>query len=80
MQVSLNGSLRSGAGGASTIEIEAGTIRELFDRLVETYPDMQSHLDKGIAVAINGEVYRDDWNKSIPADAEVVLLPRIQGG
>lgn len=80
MQVSLNGSLRAGAGGASTIDIEAGTIRELLERLVDRYPDMRDYLDQGIAVAINGEVYRDDWSKSIPADAEVVLLPRIQGG
>lgn len=80
MQVSLNGSLRSGAGGASTLEIEANTIRELLERLVDRHPDMQEHLDQGIAVAINGEVYRDDWTVKIPSDAEVVLLPRIQGG
>lgn len=80
MQVSLNGSLRDGAGGASSIELEAANIKELFNQLVERYPDMQAHLDKGIAVAINGEVYRDDWTQPIPADAEVVLLPRIQGG
>lgn len=80
MQVSLNGSLRNGAGGASSIELEATTIKELLNQLVEHYPDMQEHLDKGIAVAINGEVYRDDWTQPIPADAEVVLLPRIQGG
>ncbi|MBD3647868.1 MAG: MoaD/ThiS family protein [Pseudomonadales bacterium] len=80
MQVSLNGSLRSGAGGASNIEIEAGTIKDLLERLVDRYPDMRKHMDDGIAVAINGEVYRDDWTVKIPSDAEVVLLPRIQGG
>lgn len=80
MQVSLNGSLRDGAGGASSIELEAINIKELLNQLVERYPDMKAHLDKGIAVAINGEVYRDDWTQPIPDDAEVVLLPRIQGG
>lgn len=80
MQVSLSSTLRSGAGGASTIDIEASTIRELFTRLVERYPQMQANLDKGIAVAINGEIYRDDWTRSIPPNADVVLIPRIKGG
>lgn len=80
MQVSLSGKLRSGAGGASTIDIEASTIRELLTRLVERYPGMQVHLDEGIAVAINGDIYRDDWTQVIPAGADVVLIPRIKGG
>lgn len=80
MRVELNGSLRDGAGGAAGLDIEAETIAELLERLVERYPDMQRHLDNGIAVAIDGEVYRDDWTVAIPRDAEVVLLPRIAGG
>lgn len=80
MEVSLSGKLRSGAGGASTIDIEAATIRELLTRLVERYPGMQVHLDEGIAVVINGDIYRDDWTQVIPADADVFLIPRIKGG
>ncbi len=80
MQVDISSSLRAGAGGASTLEIEASTIRELLTRLVERYPQMQAHLDEGIAVAINGDIYRDDWTKEIPPDADVVLIPRIKGG
>ncbi len=80
MQVSLNGALRSGAGGAASIDIEAATIRELLKKLVERYPDMSDHMERGIAVAIDGVVYRDDWNQAIPADAEVFLMPRIDGG
>ena len=80
MQVDISGSLRTGAGGASTLEIEASTIRELLTRLVERYPEMQAHLDEGIAVAINGDIYRDDWTKEIPPDADIVLIPRIKGG
>jgi molybdopterin synthase sulfur carrier subunit len=33
-----------------------------------------------VAVAINGEIYRDNWDTKIPEEAEVFLLPRIQGG
>lgn len=80
MQVSLNGMLQSAAGGAASVELEASTIDELLTRLVERFPAMQQHIDDGIAVAINGEIYRDDGTQKIPPDAEVFLLPRIAGG
>lgn len=80
MEIILTGALRSAADGAPNIHIEAHTIRELMERLVDKYPAMQSHLDTGIAVSINGEIFRDDWSKAIPQDAEVFLLPRIAGG
>ena len=80
VQVSLTGSFRAAMGGAASVEVEADTIRELFARLLERYPALQDHLDEGIAVSINGEIYRDEWGKAIPANAEAFLLPRIQGG
>ncbi len=80
LQVSLTGSLRSAAGGAAMVEIEARTIRELLSKIVERYPRMNQQLDAGIAVSIDGEIYRDDWSIEIPANSEVFLLPRIQGG
>lgn len=80
MQVSLNGALRSAAGGVGSVEIEALTIRELLTKLVERYPDMADELDRGIAVAIDGVVYRDDWTQRIPESAEIFLMPRIAGG
>ena len=80
MEVGLTGSLRSAAGGAATVEIEAETIRELISRLVARYPEMSNQLDAGIAVSINGEIYRDNRREKIPQGAEVFLLPRIPGG
>lgn len=80
VQVSLTGPLRSAAGEAATVEIDAANIRELLKKLVQQYPDMDEHLDQGIAVSIDGTLYRDGGDVRIPSDAEVVLLPRIQGG
>lgn len=80
VQVNLNGALRSSAGEAASINIEAATIRELLTKLVERYPQMSEHVDRGIAVAINGVIYRDDWAQPIPENAEVFLMPRIAGG
>jgi sulfur-carrier protein len=79
-EVHLWGALRPAAGGASFVEIEAGTIRELFRKLEEQYPGMAPHIARGIAVSINGKIFRDSWGEKIPEKAEVYLLPRIQGG
>jgi molybdopterin synthase sulfur carrier subunit len=79
-EISLSGSMRDAADGAASVSIEAATIRELMRKLVERYPRMQARVDEGIAVSINGEIYRDSWSEPIPEGAEVFLLPRIRGG
>ncbi|MEQ8691044.1 MAG: MoaD/ThiS family protein [Pseudomonadales bacterium] len=80
MEVQLSGTLRDAAGGASSIELEAKTIRELMRKIEERYPKMAASLADEVAVSINGQIFRDNWGQEIPADAEVFLLPRIPGG
>ena len=80
LTVSLTGSLRDAANGCESVQIDAQTIRELLRKLVEQYPRLQSHLDEGIAVSVNGEIYRDNRDLTLPSGSEVFLLPRIQGG
>ena len=80
LKVCLSGPLKTAADGATSVAINAATIRELLRELVKHYPDMQSQLDDGIAISVNGQIFRDSWSEKIPEDAEVFLLPRIQGG
>lgn len=80
LTVSLTGSLRDAANGCESVQIDAQTIRELLRKLVEQYPRLQRHLDEGIAVSVDGEIYRDNRDLTFPNGAEVFLLPRIQGG
>ena len=80
LTVSLSSGFRDAAGGAASVEIEAATVRELLRLLLERYPEMERHYDEGVAVSINGEIYRDIRDLQIPPDAEVFLLPRLQGG
>ncbi|MCB1686169.1 MAG: MoaD/ThiS family protein [Pseudomonadales bacterium] len=80
LEVNLTGSLRDAADGAASIRLEATTIRELLRKLVERYPRMAARVEEGVAVSINGDIFRDHWAEPIPADAEIFLLPRIQGG
>jgi molybdopterin converting factor small subunit len=78
--IHLWGALRPSAGGAATVDVEASTIRELFRKLEEEYPGMAEHIKRGIAVSIDGKIYRDTWSAPLPEKAEIYLLPRIQGG
>ena len=60
--------------------MDAKTIRELFRKLEENYPGMAPHFARGVAVSIDGRIYRDSWGTVLPEGAEIYLLPRIQGG
>ena len=80
VEVTLWGSLGAAAGGKNKLDIEAKDIRELFRKLAEQYPGLEPYLERGIAVSINGVIYRDTWSKELPQDAEIFLLPRLVGG
>lgn len=79
-EVHLWGALRPIVGGALSVSVDAKNIRELFKKLTDDYPAFEPHLQRGIAVSINGKIYRDNWDEKLPADAEIYLLPRIPGG
>jgi molybdopterin synthase sulfur carrier subunit len=80
IEVTLWGALAAAAEGNSKVEVEARDIRELFKKLSERFPGLEPLMDRGIAVAIDGTIYRDTWSKQLPAGAEIYLLPRLAGG
>ena len=80
VEVRLWGALGAVVGGNDTLDIEARDIRELFRKLVDAYPGVEPYVKQGIAVSIDGVLYRDNWSKELPKDAEIFLLPRMAGG
>ena len=80
LEVNLSGTLRDAVGGAASINIEAASIRELIRKVVEQYPRMQERVDEGLAVSVNGQIFRHNWGEAIPTGAEIYLMPRIAGG
>ncbi|MFD9901944.1 MoaD/ThiS family protein [Mesorhizobium sp. NPDC059025] len=78
--VTLWGSLAAATGGRDKLDIEAKDIRELFRKLAEQFPAIEPFIDRGIAVAIDGTIYRDTWSKKLPQGSEIFLLPRLAGG
>ncbi len=80
MRVSLSSTFQLADGPGSTLYVQAETIAEMMASLTDRYTDFAALLERGVAVSINGQIYRDDWTQAIPADAEVFLIPRIEGG
>lgn len=80
IEVHLWGALRPLVGGALSISVEAKTIRELYRVLIDQYPGMEPHIKRGVAVAIDGKIYRDQWDTELPSGAEIYLMPRVPGG
>lgn len=79
-RVVLNGNLRQLIGGGGALELEVGTVRELFAQLGERYPALAPHLEEGIAVAIDGAIHQDALFATIDPDSEVHIIPKIGGG
>ena len=79
-EVWLFGGLRDAVDGAESVRVEGATIRELLQNLGREYPRLRERIGQGVAVAIDGDIYRDDWDQPVPEGAEVGLLSRIAGG
>ncbi|HRD76203.1 MAG TPA: MoaD/ThiS family protein, partial [Hyphomicrobiaceae bacterium] len=62
------------------LEIAAANVRQLFAELARRYPAIAPHLEEGLAVAIDGQIYQDALLEPINAGAEVHILPQIAGG
>ena len=80
VRVVLSGNLRHLTGGESEFEVEADNIGQLFRVLGRRYPDLGPHLEEGVAVAIDGQIFQEALFEPIPPDAEVHLMPQIAGG
>ena len=55
-------------------------MRQLFAKLGALHPALAPHLEQGLAVAIDGQIYQDALFQEIGPDADVHILPQIAGG
>jgi molybdopterin converting factor small subunit len=78
--VTLTGSLRQYTGGIAEMEIEVASVRHLLARLGADFPALAPHLEQGLAVAIDGQIYQDALLQEIGTGSEVHILPQIAGG
>ena len=79
-RVVFTGTLKRLTGGDTELILEAANVRQLMRGVGEHYPALKPHLEKGMAVAIDGQIYQDAWFQPVGPDSEVHLLPQIAGG
>ena len=78
--VVLVGNLARLTGGVAEFQLSATSVKQLFQQLAALYPEIEPHLNEGVAVAVDGQIYQDDLFQPIAPDSEVFLLPQIAGG
>ena len=79
-RVVLTGNLAKFADGEAELELNVASVRQLLKELGERHPRLKPHLEKGLAVAIDGTIYQEAWLEAIPPNGEVFLMPQIGGG
>lgn len=79
-RVVLVGNLAQLTGGVAEFDLAATSVKQLFQQLAELHPALGPHLEDGVAVAIDGQIYQDSLLEPIRADSEVFVLPQIAGG
>ena len=67
-------------GGVRSLDVEAASVQRLFAILSEKFPELAPHLEAGVAVAIDGQIYQDALFQTIGPDSDVHILPMIAGG
>jgi molybdopterin converting factor small subunit len=79
-RVVLIGNLAQLTGGVAEFDLPATSVKQLFRQLADLHPALGPHLEEGVAVAIDGQIYQDALLEPIGADSEVFVLPQISGG
>jgi sulfur-carrier protein len=79
-RVVLIGNLAQLTGGVVEFDLSATSVKQLFQQLAQLHPALGPHLEDGVAVAIDGQIYQDSLLEPIRADSEVFVLPQIAGG
>lgn len=79
VEVNLWSGLRRFTDGDLVIEVEASTVGEMLDALVERHPALGPVIEAGVSVAVDGEIVVGR-HVEIPPGAEVFLIQRVKGG
>ncbi|MET0486044.1 MAG: MoaD/ThiS family protein [Candidatus Rokuibacteriota bacterium] len=79
-RVVLIGNLAQMTGGVAEFDLPVASVQQLFRQLGALHPALMPHLEAGIAVAIDGQIFQDALLEPIGTDSEVYLLPQVAGG
>jgi sulfur-carrier protein len=79
-RVVLVGNLVHLTAGVAEFDLPATSVKHLFALLTERHPALGRHLEEGVAVAIDGQIYQDSLLEPIDPASEVFIIPQIAGG
>lgn len=80
VRVQLGASLATAVGDRTEFNVDAGNVMQLLASLRKHYPELGAILERGVAVAIDGQIYNNSWLQPIPPNAEVFLMPKMSAG
>ncbi len=66
--------------GLDGFDVQARDVRGLIAELERRFPGLGAHVERRMAIAIDGEIHQDALAAPLAPDSEVVLIPRIAGG
>ena len=73
-------SCRAFTGDVTEFDVPGQTVRQVIAALARRYPGFGEHIEKRMAIAIDGEIHQDALFTPLAADSEVYLIPRIGRG
>ncbi|PTX05348.1 MoaD/ThiS family protein [Pararhodobacter aggregans] len=80
VEVNLWSGLRKFTDGAEVVEVEAKTVGQVLDALIEAHPGLGPVIEAGVSVAVDGEVVTGGRQMPVAPDSEVFLMQQIKGG
>jgi molybdopterin converting factor small subunit len=78
--IATDSSCRAFTGDVTEFDVEARTVRDVVRELERRYPGFGEHIQRRMAVAIDGEIHQDALFAAVAPTSEVVLIPKIGGG
>ncbi len=66
--------------GLAEFDIEADNVRRMIAAIDRRFPGLGAHIDRRMAIAIDGEIHQDAGEAALSPASEVYLIPRIGGG
>jgi len=73
-------SCRAFTGDVTEFEVSGDSVRQVLRELDRRYPGFGDHIERRMAIAIDGEIHQDALFAPLKPDSEVFLIPRIGGG
>ena len=73
-------SCRAFTGDVTEFDVRGESVRDVITELDRRYPGFGEHIQRRMAIAIDGEIHQDALFEPVAATSELYLIPRIGGG